>query len=319
MTELAVTADDPTSLDVLLVEDDRDIAALLRRIFDENPDYAANLTETSSVAETLDLLGRRSFDAIVLDLGLPDSTGLRTARKVIDAITPPVAVVVFTGQRDQSLASQALELGVQDYVVKEDLSPALATRVVAHGVARARMAHELQQARRGQERERELRRMERLAAEQTTTSVSAAMLGAGSVAARLGDDYEHELVAEYSRILRRSLDEQAFRGEETVDDDVRSLAGVLGYLAATPRDVVELHSTCLRRVVSANEHVAASAVVEEARVVVLQLMGRLAAWYRDRAVIASRGERRAGAGEHGDADSPDELQERRGPTMGEAS
>lgn len=319
MTPLAVTPDDPDSLDVLLVEDDPDIGALLRAIFEENPDYAANLTEVGTLAETLDLLEQRSFDAIVLDLGLPDSDGLRTARQVTDVVTPPVAVVVFTAQRDQSLASQTLELGVQDYVVKEDISPALATRVVAHGVARARMAHELQQARRGQERERELRRMERLAG-QSTTTVSAAMLGSESVAQRLGDRYEDELVAEYSRILRRSLDEQAFRVEGTVDTDVRSLASVLGYLGASPRDVVELHSTCLRRLVHDDDSIAASAMVEEARVVVLQLMGRLAAWYRDRAVIASRGDARASStGREAPDARVDELSERRGSTIGEVS
>jgi hypothetical protein len=140
-------------------------------------------------------------------------------------------------------------------------------------------------ARQGEKRERELRRLERLATDPTTTQVSAAMLGAQSLADRLGTArYHDELVTEYRRLLRRGLDEQVYRGQATVEGDVRSLAAILGFLGAGPRDVIELHTRTLRRLLRAADGVESEAAVEEGRVLVLRLMGRLVAYYRDRSV-----------------------------------
>lgn len=288
MTFMPVSTEDPESVDLLIVEDDDGFAAMLDRIFAENPDYATRVSSVNSLSAALEVVEGRQVDAVLLDLGLPDSDGLRTARRMTDAVREPTAVVVFTAMRDQSLASQALELGVQDYVVKEDMTSHLVTRVVKYGVTRARLVHELQVAKQGEARERELRRMERMASEGRTTSVSASMLGDHSVADRLGSRYVTELVEEYSRIVRRSLDEQAYRGDNMVDDDLRSLAGVLGFLGAGPRDVIELHTNCMRRLVRELDSTRATATLEEGRVMVLQLMGRLVAHYRDRS-IGSRG------------------------------
>ncbi len=288
---LPVTRADPESLSLLVVEDDDDYAALLEKVFADNPDYATTTTRATSLADALGHLRAERHHAVLVDLGLPDSDGLRTARQVLDVVDPPTAVVVFTAMRDQSMAAQALEIGAQDYVVKEDMTPQLVTRVVMYGVTRARLVDDLERARRGEERERELRRMERLAADGGTTSVSAEMLGARSVADHMGERYDDELVGEYGRIIRKSMDEQAFRGDETVAEDLRSLAAVLGYLGAGPRDVIELHTRCLREVVRAAPPSLASAAVEEGRVLVLQLMGRLAAYYRDRSIGSGSGER----------------------------
>ncbi len=291
MTALPVTVEDPGSIDLLVVEDDDDLAALLEQVFVDNPDYATSVARVSTLSDALEHVEGSTPDAVLLDLGLPDSDGLMTARRMLEAVAPPTAIVIFTALRDQGMASRALALGVQDYVVKEDMTSPLVTRVVRYGVTRAQLVHELELARQGEARERELRRLERLASDQqSTTTVSAAMIGDQSVAQRLGPTrYDQDLVREYLRILRRSLDEQAYRGQDTVDADLRSLATVLGFLGAGPRDVIDLHTRSLREAVDSLDGLRATGVVEEGRVVVLQLMGRLVSYYRDRAVGTARG------------------------------
>lgn len=304
MSTLPVSAEDPTSIRLLVVEDDDGLADLLLEIFAKNPDYATVSARVASLHEGVRRVTEADFDAVLLDLGLPDSEGLLTARRMIEAVTPPTAVVVFTSLRDQGVASQALALGVQEYVVKEDMTSQLVTRVVRYGVTRARLVHDLDRARHGEERERELRRMERLSADAGgTTSISAAMLGDRTVAQRLGPRYESELVVEYRRILQHALDEQAYRGDETNQDDLRSLANVLGFLGAGPRDVIELHTMTLRRLAADADPNLMSALAEEGRVAVLQLMGRLAAFYRDRSIGAGRSAERGA--------TPDTVQKER--------
>ncbi len=295
MRSIPISSDDPNSVKLLLVEDDQDMTELLRRFFKENPDYASSVSSAATLVEAVEAIERHSFDAVLLDLGLPDSDGLRTAKAVVEAAPAPTAVVILSGQRDVQLAAQSLAIGVQDYVLKEEITLALVTRVVRYAVTRAQMTEELAAARRGEERERELRRLERMATDSPRLSVSAAMLGAGSLEDRMGARYEEEIVTEYARILAVALEEQAFRGVSQVSRDLRSLASVLGFFGAGPRDIVELHSRCLRQQLTVLDHARAAPAVEEGRVLVLQLMGRLVTYYRERSIGGTRQSNPGGA------------------------
>lgn len=283
MNGAPVSPADPDSIRLLVVEDDEDMQELLLQVFAENPDYASQVEIADSLAAALTRIEADELDAVMVDLGLPDSAGLRTVKRIIDAIDDHTAVVVLTGERDTQMAAAALSLGAQDYVVKDDLSPQLCTRVVRYGVTRVRLIRDLESARKGQERERELRRLERMSQDTATTGVSAHLLGAMPVSERLGPR-NAELVVEYSRILDEALDAQAYRGANRVQSDLRSLAGVLGFLGAGPRDVIELHTRCLRAHITEVDPVRASAAIEEARVIVLQLMGHLVSHYRGRSL-----------------------------------
>src|SRR5207302_1286937 len=59
----------------------------------------------------------RSFDAVLLDLQLPDSRGLDTFRSVQKS-APALPVVVLSGFEDETTALTAVQEGAQDYLVK---------------------------------------------------------------------------------------------------------------------------------------------------------------------------------------------------------
>ena len=59
----------------------------------------------------------REFDIVLLDLGLPDSSGLRTLETVLEWDTG-LPIVVLTGLAEDILGAQAVELGAQAYRVK---------------------------------------------------------------------------------------------------------------------------------------------------------------------------------------------------------
>jgi hypothetical protein len=141
----------------------------------------------------------------------------------------------------------------------------------------------LRAARRGEERGRErrheeIRSLERLAT--TGTGVTAAALGLPSLRAALPDEFA-SLAQRYGDVLDQALDQRAFRVDHRLPEQLRALANRLGFLKAGPRDVVELHSVALKGRLSGAAAQKAQAYVEEARVVVLELMGYLAAYYRE--------------------------------------
>src|ERR1051326_1678331 len=133
---------------VLHIEDDAGEARLLEetlRGLAVSARWEGVRAET--LAKGLALVKRGGFDAVLLDLGLPDAQGLPTLRAV-RAEDPDVPVVVLTGLEDEETALQALRDGAQDYLVKGRFSGAVLVRVLNNSIARAAVQLRLGDARR---------------------------------------------------------------------------------------------------------------------------------------------------------------------------
>jgi signal transduction histidine kinase len=96
---------------------------------------AFNVEHVETLADALAVLATAEFDAIVLDLNLPDSDGFETFTRLYGAV-PDTAVIVLSGQDDELLATRAVKAGAQDYVVKGQ--GGLLPRVVRYAVERTR-------------------------------------------------------------------------------------------------------------------------------------------------------------------------------------
>ncbi len=82
------------------------------------------------------------IDVVLLDLGLPDSSGFDTLERML-AVVGNEPVVVLTGLDDERAGAEAVERGAQDYLVKDDLTPALLQRTVWYAVERERQQRRL--------------------------------------------------------------------------------------------------------------------------------------------------------------------------------
>jgi DNA-binding NarL/FixJ family response regulator len=124
---------------VLLVEDDIDYSALLRRrlmgSLNQENGQPFVVAQASLLREALDYSAMHPVDVIVLDLSLPDTTGLDTLVRIHQAI-PHAATIVLTGRDDQILASQALRLGAQDYLVKGNFNTEVLVRAIRYAIDR---------------------------------------------------------------------------------------------------------------------------------------------------------------------------------------
>jgi two-component system OmpR family response regulator len=98
----------------LLVEDDATMALLTRQVL-EQEGFAVDVAPTGNEAQTLAFVN--DYDAIVLDLTLPDRNGLTVlqALRKEGRMTP---VIVLTGANDSATTVRALDAGADDYVTK---------------------------------------------------------------------------------------------------------------------------------------------------------------------------------------------------------
>lgn len=112
---------------ILCVEDDQDIANLLRLVLRQAP---AELAVVDRIEEPLAQIDQRVPDLILLDLMLPQMTGLDLLEKLqADERVKQVPVIVVTVRTDTAHRERARELGVRRYIVKP-FSPAVLRREI---------------------------------------------------------------------------------------------------------------------------------------------------------------------------------------------
>ncbi len=128
---------EPPALQLLLIEDDAVEADALRRLLTRTLPTGSSLLWATSLREGLSIVAAERIDAVLLDLGLPDSQGLETLERIC-AHTAQVAVVVLTGRDDEPLVEKALGCGVQEYLVKGEINAKGLARILRQAVERKR-------------------------------------------------------------------------------------------------------------------------------------------------------------------------------------
>jgi len=125
------------SLRILLVEDNPGDVLIINELLKASGiDFS--LMHVSSLKETLMLCVENEFDVILLDLGLPDSTGVETLKK-IQVFKMKSPVVVMTGLDDEDAALESLREGAQDYLVKSRLTSDNILRGIKYGIERMKI------------------------------------------------------------------------------------------------------------------------------------------------------------------------------------
>jgi sigma-B regulation protein RsbU (phosphoserine phosphatase) len=125
---------DHQATSVLLIEDNPGDADLVRlRLVEGQSDVKVNCV--NRLSDGLASLTRETPTLVLLDLNLPDSHGAETFRRVMEH-APTVPVVVLSGQDDEALAMKAVHHGVQDYLVKGNISSKNLERAIRYAVER---------------------------------------------------------------------------------------------------------------------------------------------------------------------------------------
>src|SRR5688572_30595582 len=125
------------ALRALLVEDVPGEARLVREHLRQQDFAHIDLEQAETLAEALAALESSRFDIVLLDLGLPDSTGIDTLTRVRRAFSE-VPIVVLTGLRDPDLAAVALAGMAEDVLFKDDATPPSVAQSIRHAITQHR-------------------------------------------------------------------------------------------------------------------------------------------------------------------------------------
>lgn len=198
----------------------------------------------------------------------------------------PVLVVLEGGDDDLGLV--ALSAGADDWVAAAGFDPlALIHRVVLRH--RAQESARTNQARARLEGETD--RLGRLLSG-GSTSITARSFGSATLRDALPDLYISSL-RRLNDLVDQAVEERIYGDGTNLDPELQSLAETLGFARAGPRDVIDLYVTVLRARDASGPARRRAVMMEESRLLVLQLMGHLANHYRLRVMGAPvrRGEK----------------------------
>uniref|UniRef100_UPI0025B49963 hybrid sensor histidine kinase/response regulator n=1 Tax=Trichocoleus desertorum TaxID=1481672 RepID=UPI0025B49963 len=131
-----------SAIKVLLIEDNLAEARLLQEILRVPKFKQFSLLHVKRLAEALVHLQQNSFDAILLDLTLPDSQGLASLPPLLDQ-APNLPIVVLTNTNDDDLAIAAVRQGAEDYLVKRQVNAELLARSLYYAIERKQVSEAL--------------------------------------------------------------------------------------------------------------------------------------------------------------------------------
>ena len=133
-----------TAVQILLVEDSPSDAVLLQETLRRHGTWLFDITCAETMTEAVTHLRQASFDALLLDLSLPDCTGPDTYLRA-RAAAPSLPIVVMTGADDEALALGAVRHGIQDYLVKGHADGAQIARAIRYAIERKQTEEALKQ------------------------------------------------------------------------------------------------------------------------------------------------------------------------------
>jgi two-component system, cell cycle response regulator len=132
------------TLKILLIEDEIAYADWIEAILAAENLPSVEIKHVKRLQEALASLSQDNFDAILLDLSLPDSQGMDSIREVQQQ-TPNIPIIVLTFLNDRELALNAVREGVQDYLVKGIITRELLIRSICYAIERQRTEVTLRQ------------------------------------------------------------------------------------------------------------------------------------------------------------------------------
>lgn len=136
------SSDGRVRIKVLLVEDRRADALLVRHALSAYQNAQFEVTVAEKLVQALDHLAMHKPDVVIADLNLPDSLGLDTFMQISRA-SPVTPLVIMTADADTQLGVKAVDAGAQDYLVKGEIESLALGRLIMQAIARQRLRQSL--------------------------------------------------------------------------------------------------------------------------------------------------------------------------------
>jgi DNA-binding response OmpR family regulator len=131
---------DTETIRILLIEDEPVSAGITRRMLRE-AGLDGEVTVKGTLRAGLEHLNTAAAEIVLLDMGLPDSSGPGTVKEFCGRF-PALPVIVMTGMNDEETGMAALKDGAQDYLVKGQFGHRELKRAISYAAERKELLNQ---------------------------------------------------------------------------------------------------------------------------------------------------------------------------------
>jgi DNA-binding NtrC family response regulator len=137
------------NLSILLVDDDANYADVARQFLQEIPGkrFSVSRVENGERAIEALLAGSPSYDLLLIDNHLPDTDGVSLVGRILQG-GRDIPIILLTSQKDFRVAVEAIKTGVEDYLVKEDITDSVLPRTIVNVLERVQLRRQIESAER---------------------------------------------------------------------------------------------------------------------------------------------------------------------------
>ncbi len=130
---------------ILILEDSREDFFLLQEMLSSSEEIEAEILHANRLQEAMETARNHQVDVAVIDLNLPDSSGLDTFLTFHKGHSQ-LPTIILSGAKDNKLAFEAVSKGAQDYLFKGEPSDTAVIRTIRYAIERQRLMTELKSA-----------------------------------------------------------------------------------------------------------------------------------------------------------------------------
>lgn len=129
---------------VLIVEHDNAGSAIARRYL-QRDSQAPHIHTASRLSDALEIARGTPLDVVLLDLALPDAPGVEAVHQLRNA-APRVPIVILSSVEDETVATEAMQAGAQDYLVKGRADEISLRRALRYAIERQQLLDRVAQS-----------------------------------------------------------------------------------------------------------------------------------------------------------------------------
>lgn len=254
-------------------------------VVDDNPEFRKSMTRTlaqlasdvsirecANAAEAYAVLEDETFDVALITQELPDLLATDLLTKLKDSGRLHTPIILLTDTDD--VGEEVIRMGAQEFISKHTRNVQDIRKSVRYSLERHKLWRELQDSKERAHREHELHSLEKT---ETDTAVRFDL--------DAFNDQSKELREEYKRIFDVFSSDASYKKMPEAPDQIRSFAAKLGLLGCGPKDIVQIHRQVLVDMLANKTSVRQESLTSESRYLLLQLMGELLLFYRERASL----------------------------------
>ncbi|HVO73641.1 MAG TPA: PAS domain S-box protein [Ignavibacteriaceae bacterium] len=137
-----IIKEDLNTFSVLIIEDNSSDIQTFKEYFKNLSGTSYDIVDCSTLVQGLNLLKEHNFDAVLLDLTLPDSTGVNALKAIRDAGVD-LPIIVLTTENNHESGLELIKEGAQDYLFKEQLPSGQLEKSLKYAFERKHLQFEL--------------------------------------------------------------------------------------------------------------------------------------------------------------------------------